>query len=339
MKRRSPTLEGFRVMLRLPSFGLAEIAWRWSLGAGAGLLLAFSLVEYFDTLPVTRGDLVLLRSSQPSLVSQAIAHIFRNSGFRVVETAIVLAMTAAFAWVVIGTLARAATIKSLIAYFRENFGTSDIAAAQPSNPPARSNLTSLFGLNCFRVAVTVAATVGCFAAFLLAAAATSPEHPAPGSAFLIFLTVIMLVWLAWSTVSWLLSLAAVFAVTRGEDTFGSIAAAVELCRIRAGSIFAAGTWFGLAHVTAFVVASSVVAFPLAFAEVLPAGVVLGGVLLVSLLYFAVADFLYMGRLAAYVAMIELPELPEVSPEPAPSIQLRSGIDPDELILSDVPAES
>ena len=48
----------------------------------------------------------------------------------------------------------------------------------------------------------------------------------------------------------------------------------------------------------FVVASSAVAFPLGFAEVLPGGMVFGGVLLVTLLYFAVVDFLYVGRLAA-----------------------------------------
>ena len=44
-------------------------------------------------------------------------------------------------------------------------------------------------------------------------------------------------------------------------------------------------------------------------RLVPAGVVLGGVLLVTLLYFAVTDFLYMGRLAAYVAIVEMPELP------------------------------
>ena len=73
---------------------------------------------------------------------------------------------------------------------------------------------------------------------------------------------------------------------------------------------------------AFVVATSAAAVPLAFAEVLPAGVVLGGLLLVTLLYFAVVDFLYIGRLAAYVFMLEVPAIPVV---PA-----------DDDILSDIP---
>jgi hypothetical protein len=72
--------------------------------------------------------------------------------------------------------------------------------------------------------------------------------------------------------------------------------------------------------------------------------VLGGMLLMLLLYFAAADFLYMGRLIALVAILEAPplmELPSVpsSPQPAlPNGQDENGrIDQDELILSDQPA--
>src|SRR5207248_6704414 len=126
----------------------------------------------------------------------------------------------------------------------------------------------------------------------------------------------MLVWIAWSVVNWFLSLAAVFVVTEGKDTFAAIAAAVDLCRREAGSVFAAGTWFGLAHGVAFFVATSIVAFPFAFIGVLPGAIVLGGVLLVTLLYFAAADFLYVGRLGAYVAILELPDVP-VAPPPPP----------------------
>jgi hypothetical protein len=143
--------------------------------------------------------------------------------------------------------------------------------------------------------------------------------------------------------NWFLSIAAVFVVADGRSSFGAVEAAVDLCRTRTGSVFAAGTWFGLAHLVVFFIATSVVALPLAFAGVLPGGMVLGGVLLVTLLYFAVVDFLYAGRLAAYVAILQSPHVP--SPQ-APAIPMLSGgqspimpelgdrIDPDELILSD-----
>jgi hypothetical protein len=345
MKRRSPTLEGFRAIFRRPSLGLAEIAWRWSFGAAATLLLAFAFFTFLDTLPVGKAELLLLRTGQPLLIWRALAHVFRGSAFRIIETAVVLALTLSAAWIVIASLGRAAIVKALLAHFRET-GVS----AQKNDEKRNWNLSALFALNFFRVGATLAAAVGCFAAAVLAGAASRPANPALGSAALIFFAVILLVWFAWSTLNWFLSLAAVFVVADGEDTFGSIAAAVDLCRTRPGSLFAAGTWFGLAHTTAFVVASSAVAFPLGFSAVLPAGVVLGGALSVTLLYFAAADFLYVGRLAAYVAALQMPDS-QVSTAPAPpelpvaghhldpTAQPSSTVDASELILSDIPATS
>jgi hypothetical protein len=343
MKSSSPTLEGFRLMLRRPSFGLAEIAWRWSFGLASCLLLAFSFFEYLKTLAVTRGDLLLLRSRQPVLISQAIAHIFGGSGFRVVQTIIILATCLAIGWIVVASLARAATIKALLGYFSEPENSPAV-----SRQPATSRLHSLFGLNVFRVAATLAATIGCLAALLLGGAVSPAGNPAPGSAFLVFLSVVLMVWLVWSVMNWFLSLAAVFVIAEGQDTFCAIGSAAVLCRNRAGSVFAAGTWFGLAHITAFVIATSVVAFPLGLAGVLPTGIVLGGVILVTLLYFAIADYLYMGRLAAYVAILELPQTPLVSDKPASGLPpgdqrvvtgtpASNAVDQDELILSDSPA--
>jgi hypothetical protein len=343
MKQRSPTLEGFRAMFSRPSFGLAEIAWRWSFGAATSALLMFSFLEYLDTLPVSKGDQLLLRTSQPALISRAVLHIFHGSAFRVVETAIVLTLALGSAWIVIASLARAATLKALLAYFyRANFSA-------PEKDKKNWRLHSLFALNSFRLAATLAAAVSCLGAVLLGKAASTPDAPAPGSALLISLTVAMLVWFTWSALNWFLSLASIFVVADGHDAFGAIAAAVNLCRNRAGSLFAAGTWFGLAHLTAFAVATSVAAFPLAFSAILPAGVVLGGVLLVALIYFAATDFLYIGRLAAYIAILEMPELP-VAAETAPplphggvsldlALNSSPAVDATELILSDVPASS
>src|ERR1700690_2214343 len=68
VKRRSPTLEGFQTMFRLPLLGLAEISWRWSFGLAATAALLFSLREYLATLPVTASEMLLLRTGQSTLV-------------------------------------------------------------------------------------------------------------------------------------------------------------------------------------------------------------------------------------------------------------------------------
>jgi hypothetical protein len=254
----------------------------------------------------------------------------------------------ALAWIGTAALGRTATLRALGDYFLEINAADQVQPTRPSlvGWEGTGRLRSLVGLNFFRAGITLAAAVACVGGLLLAGLASSKADPSPGSATLIFLTLAMLVWLAWAVLNWFLSIAAIFVVAEGRNTFGALAAAVDFCRTRTGSVLAAGTWFEIAHVVVFVVASSVIAIPLALSGVLPAGVILGGMFLVALLYFAVVDFLYVGRLAAYVAIISFPEQTAAPQSVQPSLpgsglqyalagQPVSGVDPDELILSDV----
>jgi hypothetical protein len=311
MKRHSPTLEGFQTMFRLPSLGLAEIAWRWSFGLAVGALLAFSLREYLATLPVTAGEMFLLRTRQPALILQALSRIMAGSAPRAVAALVVLLLGLTVAWTLLASVGRTAILKTLFEHFQERSGG-----------PETSRPGSLLYLSFLRATVTLAAGAAFFGALVLSAAASSNTDPSPGGALLIFYMLILLIGLAWVVLNWFLSLAAIFVVGRGQGTFGALRAALDLCWMHPLSVTAAAIWFGLAHALAFVVATSAAAVPLAFAEVLPAGIVLGGLLVVTLLYFAVVDFLYIGRLAAYVFMLEVPAIQMV---PA-----------DDDILSDIP---
>ena len=324
MNPSSPTQEGFRTLFRRPSLGFAEIAWRWSFGAAAGLLVTLSCFEYLDTLPVTRGDLLLLRTRQPFLISQAVGNIVRGSGGRLVEAFIVLALALVVGWIVVAALARAANINALLAHFREK----DESSAHGANW-----LDPLLGLNFLRAAASLAAVAASFAGFALGGTASTPDEA--GMAFQLAMIIATLVWVAWSMVNWLLSLAAIFVVANGRDTFAAITDAVDLLRRRSGPVFAVGTSFGLAHVAALVVASIAAAFPLGLAGVLPGRTVLASLVVITLFYFAVADFLYMGRLAAYLAIVEMPAEPSYQPS-ALSLQPSGSVDPYELILSDMP---
>ncbi len=308
-------------MFRLPSLGLAEIAWRWSFGLALSALFAFSFREYLATLPVTAGELLLLRTHQPGLMLQALARILRGSGPRAVSAAVVLTLGLTLAWIVLASVGRAATLKTLIEYFRASSGRERTATWR---------LTSLMGLNSARAVTMLAVSLAVVGAMVLAAAASSPANPSPGMVVLIFWLLTTLIALAWSLLNWYLSLAAIFVVGDGVSAFAGLTAAANFCRARPGALTAAATWFGLAHAVVFVVASSLAAFPLGLAGVLPAGMVFGGLLLVALLYFAIVDFLYIGRLAAYVFMIEQPDssLVPVVPYPRP--------ESDDDILSDIP---
>src|SRR5438270_10795885 len=118
MSQRSPTVEGFRVMFRRPWIGLAEISWRWCFGAAAFALALLSFLEFLDTLPVTRGDLLFLRSRHPYLISQAIAHVLHGSSVRLVGVTILLGIGLTILWMLAGSFGRAATLNGLLEYFR-----------------------------------------------------------------------------------------------------------------------------------------------------------------------------------------------------------------------------
>jgi hypothetical protein len=366
MSRISPTLEGFRAAFRRPSLTLAEIAWRWTVGATATVLVAFSLLEYLDTLPVTGGDILLLRTRQPILIGQALGHIFRGSAPRIVMAELLAAVALTCLWIVAASMGRATTVRSLIDYFSEkrnvtNEGEELVPLTDRAAPsPKGSRLGSLLRLNFLRAAVTLAALLalvgtvilvhvvsaslsnGASPAGVTAANSAPPADPAAGIAFLLFFPLAGLIFLVWSTLNWVLSLAGVFAVRDADarkDALGAVSAAVSFCRERSGAVFAVSTWAGLAHLTIFVVATTVVSMPLSLAQIVPARVVLAAVVLITVAYFAVADLLYMARLAGYVCIAEMPEelLAPIAPAPLPALPaLNTTIDRDEPILSDVP---
>ena len=361
----SPTAEGFRAAFRQPSLALAEIAWRWTVGVTATALFFFGLFEYLNTLPVSNSELLFLRTRQPYLMAQAIAHILRGSLGRALMSAMVAGLMLTWLWMIAGAVGRMATVRSLLDYFRRNAAVSGSASGDTRRVarevacsagdvrarPTTSPMRALVRLNFLRAAVVLAA-VGAFAAAVILAGLVSPDaHPRPGLALLVFFPLAGLVFMTWSSLNWFLSLAGIFAVRDGEDAVGAISAAVNLCRERTGAVGAVSTWTGLAHLVAFVGATTVVSMPLGFAPLVPWRLVVLAMIVITAAYFALADWVYMARLAGYVCIAEMPEallaaVPQ-SPPPissgelqvTPTIPLEASIDRDEPILSDVPPPS
>jgi ABC-type transport system involved in cytochrome bd biosynthesis fused ATPase/permease subunit len=116
-------------------------------------------------------------------------------------------------------------------------------------------------------------------------------------------------------VNWFLSLAAIFVVKDGESTFDAVRASLELLRREPREYMATASWFGffrsLALVTAIVLSLFAAAAPNgAAAAVIVAAVALG--------YFAVVDWMYVARLAAFVQLAEPPVVPARLESSAPS---------------------
>jgi hypothetical protein len=338
MSRISYTGEGFRAAWRRPALTLAEIMWRWVVGVTAAVLAAFALFEYLGTLPVSSGELLFLRTRQPVFVVQVLAHILRGSANRAVAAGVIAALALCVLWIFAASAGRLVTIRELVAYFaarRERDGVAESSLS--SGDLARAaNFGGLLRLNFLRAAATLAAILSFVGAAIVAGFASPASNPRAGTAFFLYLPLAGLIVCIWSSLNWLLSLASIFAVRDGEDAMGAIFAAVAFFREHFGPVFAVGTWTGLAHLVAWVGASSVISMPLGFAPILPWRLVAAAMILLSLAYFALADWLYIARLAGYICIAETPE----SSDPAlatPAIASPpSTIDRDEPILSDLP---
>ena len=346
MPRVSPTLEGFRAAFRRPSLTFGEILWRWSVGATGWALLFFGFFEYLSTLPVTNGEAMFLRTGHPFFVGQAIAHILRGSLDRAVFSLLVAGLLLCLLWILAASVGRIATTRDLLDYFRARYAAESIGSEDDglSDAPGGS-FRSLLRLNFLRVAVVLSTLLGLVGAGILVSLASPKANPQPGVAFFVFLPLAVLLCLVWGSLNWLLSLAAVFAVRNGDDAVAAISSAVALFRDRMGAVVAVSTWTGMAHLVLLSVATTVAAIPLSAAGFLPGRLIMLAMILVTLLYLAVADWLYMARLAGYVCIAEIPEAllnppPPVPEPPVPPVSdeppLQTTIDRDEPILSDLP---
>jgi len=298
----TPVRDGFRAIWRQPSVFFAEISWRWSWGGAALLLAGLALFEYLHTLIVTPTDLMLLKLKHPLAISRALADIFHGSGPRVVRTAIVLIPALALLWAMLGAVGRFVTLRALI------------ARAMPDWRAEPGSIRALVGVHALRVALALAGFVSLLGAAVVASFVSTPKTPHAGLVLLIFVPLVILISMVWSSVNWFLSVAAVFVVRDGEDTFGSIAEAVDFCRRCGGKISAVGFWFGAMHLVAFVIGTTVVMYPLAIASLVPPAVTLVLMAAITLAYFAVADWLYVARLAGYLAVVEWDRTPLPEPE-------------------------
>ncbi|MFZ0200514.1 MAG: hypothetical protein WAL05_15075 [Candidatus Sulfotelmatobacter sp.] len=201
---------------------------------------------------------------------------------------------------------------------------------------------ALIELNFLRVAVVLAVFLALGGASILSSLVSTDASPSPGLAFALFILLAGLICTAGWGLNWWLSLAGIFAVRNEEDAVGALSSAVAFFRKRTGAVGAVSTWTGLAHLIAFSIATTIASLPFAFLPLAPFRLVVAVVILVTLAYFAVVDWLYIARLAGYVCIAELPDvLPATSPlaptSPSGSaVSLKDTIDRDEPILSDVP---
>jgi len=290
MPAPNPARAGLAAVLRRPAIVAIEIAWRWTFGAAALLLVAFVWLEFLRGIEISEAEYALTHSAPLLAVADAIARVLAANYAPLLRAAAVLLPGVALLWVIASSVGRALTLRLLL-------------------EPARAlRYSALVGLSFFRAALALAALGGYVAAAILAGlAAGGPERPDVGVFIAVFFPMMFLVVGLWAVLNWFLSVAPLFAVRDGDDTFAAFAHAVRWFRRRPAVFTSIGTLYGVLRLVALVVVT-VLCFMLAAAvDLISVAGVAVGIALFSLLYFALADLLYVARLAAYAELMrEIP---------------------------------
>ncbi|MBZ5630035.1 MAG: hypothetical protein LAO06_14345 [Acidobacteriia bacterium] len=284
---------GFRAVLRQPALALGEIAWRWAFGAAAWILAILAVRRILAQVDITQVEMLIARHSDLFLIADACARILIQVLQQLARECLVLVPAIAMLWIAAATLGRAVTLHALA----------------PEGHAAR--WSALTTLHCLRALFTLATLIAWFGSLFLAGLAMPARNPATAAIMGVLLAA--LVGFFWSVVNWFLALAPIWIVRDGQTAWKSISDSLGLYRRSPGPYAGIAVWFGLFRGLAFV---GMFVAALLGAQASPAAAIALWVV-IALIYFAVADSLYIARLAAFVALDESGQPSAISSQPAP----------------------
>jgi len=285
VNNESPVRYGFRTVWREPFLALAEVVWRWSWGTATLLIAGFAGRNFLQSLHVSGGDEMKLRTGNPQLAAEVILRIFNGSGPTMLRLALIIAPSALVLWALAATLGRAATLRALVGNHRPLLGRT-------------------FFLHAWRVAIGVLTFIGIVASYVLAAIlAYDRPTPQPLLMIVIFFPIAVVFTILRSRINWLLLLANIY-VALGRKSSEAFGLATRVFKRRSSDFMGVGTIVGLIRLFLIVVVTVLSFVLLAGVGTAPPKLLWLGFILLTLVYFALSDWLYVVKLAAYARIIE-----------------------------------
>jgi hypothetical protein len=283
-KPPNPITQGLRAVTRDPAIFLVEILWRWSFAILACLLVAGVGLMLLGPLHVGPIWDNAWRSRDPQRMGQVVLGVVLILGVKVIMTAVIaVPLAIALLWGILSALGRFVTVKRL-----------------------RAGLTSLR----FRSILTLQllrGLVGWLSLVLLFAATFSEaliasRGPKPDLLlyYLMVMPSVVVIGALWLTLNWYLSLAAIFG-REGQSFRGAFRQARQTIRLQRSDFAGTGFVFLLFRVVVMLIAGAICGLTSGMVGSSPQGYFVF-LIIVSLAYFAIADFLYMARMAAYLAL-------------------------------------
>jgi hypothetical protein len=284
MTTESPIRYAFRTVWRTPDLALAEIAWRWAWGAASLVIGWFAAREFLSSLLVSNRDYFQLRSNNPQWVADAIVHIFAGSGPTMLRLFLIITPAALVLWIIAASLGRAATLRALLGNHRPLVGRT-------------------VGLHVSRVVIGLMAFVGMVSSFLLGSVlAARTDPPQPLIFIVVFFPLSIVFTILRSRINWFLLLANVYAA-EGSTSAAGFGEATRIFKRRSGDFMGVGTVVGVIRIALMVVVTLLSLALVGAVGQAPGKLLWAAFLILTLAYFAVSDWLYVVKLAAYARII------------------------------------
>lgn len=300
---------GFRAIRNAPALAFAEIAWRWLFGAIAWALVWFAVRQIMTGVDVSQAEVAISRRSDAFAIADSIARILVQVLPRFVQALAVIVPLLALVWIACATIGRVAILHTLL---------DRCTGVSPVTPRSKfPAFVPTLILNFLRAFFSIATAIAFFGTVFFVSQRTAPDVQAGVAPLLVFGWMLFALFLGilWGAVNWFLALAPLFCMRDETTPWRAISASLALYRTETREYLAIASAFGLFRLAAMVVAI------LAGLVVIAAGSVWTAVALsivIALAYFAVADYIYVARLAAYVDLASAPRVGTVSANVTPA---------------------
>jgi len=302
MNNETPSRAGWRLARDNPKLVLIEVIWRWSFGLAALLLFLQAFASVLRRVTISDADWAALHNLDLHDTPYAAARVIYLF-WKVFCIVLALLLPAiAFLWTAAAAWGRAATLKIL---------------------QKRSNTFAVAGLTVLRVLLVLAAVLVTVLVVMGAVTiATRPPYSPEQPNWLLYLAIwfiaLPLILIVWAILNWAFSLAPLFAAQEQKGALASLAATFRSLRRNGRAYWSVSGFYGTLRGVALI---SVILLGIVLGALGSSAIILALLIVLALAYFAVADFLYVARLAAYLQIIEQTPAPA---ENAPAENTKAG---------------
>ncbi|HEY2499654.1 MAG TPA: hypothetical protein VGK24_21550 [Candidatus Angelobacter sp.] len=282
-KPPNPITQGFRAVLRDPVIFLVEILWRWSFVLLALLLLCGVGLTLLGPLHIGNAWNSAWNSHDFRRIGPLVLTILLLLGTKAILAAAVVPVAIALLWSLLSAMGRSITVQRL---------RRDVTFLR---------FRSILALQCLRALVSWFSVVLLTAA-ILGEALIASRGGKPDLLLYYFMVMpsVVLIGAFWLILNWYLSLAAFFG-RDGQSFRGALQQARQTVRLQRSDFAGTGFVFLFLRLVALLVALAICGLTSGMRGSQPQ-TYFTLLVIVGLVWCAVSDFLYMARMAAYLAL-------------------------------------